>query len=171
MHAYYPYPSYTFFSLTLLPMRCTFAVSAWNFSSLHFYGLDTYTTLVYLSYYYVYTPYSYHHFFTAEVHRMAFFQFRVFIILLYLFGYFSPSQDLPFLNLPHSTFPLFMLTTCFFSFSIYSTASYICCFQIFFYPPTTIPYERLSPKCRHYKFLSNFSYFTLGSLISYIIVS
>ena len=37
--------------------------------------------------------------------------------------------------------------------------------------PTTIPDEGLNTKCRHYKFLSKFSYFTLGSLISYIIVT
>ena len=119
LHAYYPYPSYTFFSLTLLPMRCTFAVSAWNFSSLHFYGLDTYTTLVYLLYYYVFTPYSYHHF----------------LLLRYIVWHFSNSEYSSFYYIFLDIFLLLRISL----FQIYLTLPfhYLCLQLVFSHSPFT----------------------------------
>ena len=65
------------------------------------------TTLIYLFYHYLFTPYSLYHFITTMVHHIYFFSIHIFHIQLfikslYFFGYLSPSQYLPLVYFPEA---------------------------------------------------------------------
>ena len=129
-----------------------------------------FTALIYLLYHYVFTPYTYHQFVNAKVHRMAFFNSEYspfYYILLDIFLLLSISLSEISLTL---TF-YYLCLQLVFSHSPFTALHVISVVLKSFPSPTTIPDEGLSPKCHHCKFLSKFSYFTLGSLISYIIVT